>query len=68
MHHLNVGLETVKHSLPTLIFKASGLTAELEAEMKFLQKAHYLTIFTHRRGSTDEILQVLGQNCPYLQV
>lgn len=67
MHHLNVGLEKVKHSLPTLIFKASGLTCDLEAEIKFLRKAHYLTIFVHRKGTTDEILHVLGQNCPYLQ-
>ena len=69
MQYLGSGLEKEK-SLPTLIFKVYGanLPGELEVEMKFLQNAHFLTIFVHRRGANNNLLKVLGENCPFLQV
>ena len=69
MQYLGSGLEKEK-SIPTLIFKVYGANspAELQVEMKFLQNAHFLTIFVHRRGANNNLLKVLGENCPFLQV
>ena len=54
----------------TLIFKVAGAQSiqENQMEMKFLQKASYLTIFVHRKGANDDILATLGQCCPHLKV
>ena len=71
LHYLGDGLEQTK-STPTLIYKIYGYSsqtsAELESECRFLKHAHYLTVFVHRKGATDEMLQILGENCPCLQV
>ena len=69
MSYLNSGLEQDK-VIQTLIFKDLGVnsTKELEIEKKFLQNSHFLTIFVHRKGATNEILKILGENCPSLQV
>ena len=69
MSYLNSGLEQDK-VIQTLIFKDLGVnsTKELEVEKKFLQNSHFLTIFVHRKGATNEILKILGENCPSLQV
>ena len=69
MSYLNSGLEQDK-VIQTLIFKDLGVnsTKELEVEKKFLQNSHFLTIFVHRKGATNEILKTLGENCPSLQV
>lgn len=57
-------------SIPTLIFKVAGANtqAELETEFRFLQRANFLSIFVHRKGATDEVMKVLGESCPCLQV
>ena len=54
----------------TLIFKVAGANSKTEIQMEtiFLQKATYLTVFVHRKGASDEILEILGKSCPHLKV
>ena len=54
----------------TLIFKVAGTNSQTEIQMEriFLQKATYLTVFVHRKGASDEILEILGKSCPHLKV
>ena len=67
IQYLPMGLGNKNQIIPTLIFKTYGITS-LEAESKFLQHCPFLTIFAHRKGSDDNLLAVLGMNCPVLQV
>ena len=68
IQYLPMGLGYNKNQVtPILIFKTYGITS-LEAESKFLQHCPFLTIFAHRKGSDDNLLAVLGRNCPVLQV
>ena len=69
MQYLCSGLEEDK-PVPTLIFKVAGASSprEIEAELKFMKNAHFLSIFVHRKGADDNLLKIIGENCPFLQV
>ena len=55
----------------TLIFKVAGTAnnpTELQMERIFLQNATYLTVFVHRKGASNDILEILGKCCSHLKV
>ena len=76
MHYLGEAEMNVNESpnlgsvAKTLIFKVAGANSQTEIQMEriFLQKATYLTVFVHRKGASDDILEILGKSCPHLKV